>query len=504
MTNLKINPSLGCSSLVKVSLLNSTIFFSLSLLGDYYDFQSVAYLVAILAIFSATSFAIFITAARSQLFLVPIFWFILGAGIFFGLGTIPHLYGVFDQSSQSWYGGYKYSDVIKACWINGLSCLLVSLFSTPLFQNIKNNFASDSLKNISLRLFNLMFYFSLCIFILKLTFFPYPDNLLIRGFLDKGIYLVLSTLLMGGIVFSRASLFQRLCITFFIISMLFYGVLGASKYDAMIPLISFLCGYIFESRGRSRLIILTLIITTVFFFTSSIINTMRGNCNYDSVGNLLVDRALILKDSIRTIILRDTSCSDIEKNTTKNPNFSVKSYIDENANFNISEDKNQFSKILRRISTTSIATFLINQHDTGQNGNTLENAYVYFIPRIIWSEKPVVTGAGQALGSLYYPGNPINSLGPTFSAELYWNYGLLGVIIGSALIGILIGLLSRWSILFINGDFYGYILIAIPAIVYAFWVESWIGSTYVGGFISILQMLLAYFLASSIIKYFFK
>jgi hypothetical protein len=503
MNNLSDSQNFVCHGLIKLALLNSTVFFVLSLLGDYYNFQSIAYLVVVLAVFSMMSFFIYLIAVDRGLILVPIFWFILGAGIFYGLGTIPHIFKLFDQSSKVWYGGYSYDDIVKSCWINALACLIVLIFSYLFFQKIKinNQTFNNQIKVISNNLLNCFIAISCCIYMLKVITFPVSVNLILRGVLDKGGYFIYATVFLGTLLFFRLTFFQRFFIIFLVVSMQIVGVLSASKYDAIIPLMPVLIGFTLIKRDRMHLVSLVVIFAAYFILTSAVVNTIRGNCSYSVEKNSLADRVYIFKDVLSTLVLKETVCTSVDINKIPNSNINSQEYIDENTNFDVTTSSNQFFKILRRISTTSISTFLINRYDQGLTGDTVNNIYVYFIPRIIWPSKPVVTSRGGELAELYYPGDGPNSLGPTFSAELYWNYGLFGVIFGSALIGVIIGLLSRWSILFINGNFLGYAVIAVPAVTYAIWVESWFGSTYIGGFISMLQMLLAYFLTLYIFKY---
>jgi hypothetical protein len=152
------------------------------------------------------------------------------------------------------------------------------------------------------------------------------------------------------------------------------------------------------------------------------------------------------------------------------------------------------------MNTTGISTFLISEFDSGRRGNTLDDAHLYFIPRIIWKDKPIMTSKGNALSDLYW-GQPYSSLAPTYSAELYWNFGWHGIILGSIIIGIVIGVFSKLAISFLDGKYYLYLLIAIPVIIYSLWVESWLGSTYIGGLVNILQLLIIFYIIKKSIFY---
>lgn len=79
-------------------------------------------------------------------------------------------------------------------------------------------------------------------------------------------------------------------------------------------------------------------------------------------------------------------------------------------------------------------------------GETMGYLAYAFIPRILWPEKPDVTrGAWFTLylGQATNERNVTTSTGQTATGELYWNFGLLGAVLGMGLIGVLMGALWR-------------------------------------------------------------
>lgn len=73
-----------------------------------------------------------------------------------------------------------------------------------------------------------------------------------------------------------------------------------------------------------------------------------------------------------------------------------------------------------------------------QGGKTLALFFTAFIPRFLWSEKPVLD-VGRKFAVEYWnqPINVQNSIAPTAIGELYWNFGLIGVLIGMFLLGVI-------------------------------------------------------------------
>jgi len=75
-------------------------------------------------------------------------------------------------------------------------------------------------------------------------------------------------------------------------------------------------------------------------------------------------------------------------------------------------------------------------------GTTLLRVFSQLVPRSLWPTKPV--DLGVEIGELYGAG-PLTGSPPGFFAEMYMNFGVLGVLIGSALLGVALALLyQRW------------------------------------------------------------
>ncbi len=81
-----------------------------------------------------------------------------------------------------------------------------------------------------------------------------------------------------------------------------------------------------------------------------------------------------------------------------------------------------------------------------QLGETMDYAAYAFVPRILWRDKPTVTrGAWFAtyLGFATSEEESTTSIGITATGELYWNFGIIGVIAGMFTLGVLISGLWR-------------------------------------------------------------
>ncbi|UQA62384.1 hypothetical protein [Polyangium aurulentum] len=83
-------------------------------------------------------------------------------------------------------------------------------------------------------------------------------------------------------------------------------------------------------------------------------------------------------------------------------------------------------------------------------GETMEYLAYAFVPRVFWEDKPGVSrGAwfNSYLGAAAHESESTTSVGQTATGELYWNFGIAGVILGLGVIGALFGLLWRLATL---------------------------------------------------------
>lgn len=75
-------------------------------------------------------------------------------------------------------------------------------------------------------------------------------------------------------------------------------------------------------------------------------------------------------------------------------------------------------------------------------GTSMEYLAYAWVPRVIWAEKPAVSRAG-VFDYYVRRAESESALGQTPTGELYWNFGLIGVLIGMCLLGVMNGLVWR-------------------------------------------------------------
>jgi hypothetical protein len=88
------------------------------------------------------------------------------------------------------------------------------------------------------------------------------------------------------------------------------------------------------------------------------------------------------------------------------------------------------------------------ERDGFRYGDTMAYASYAFIPRLLWPDKPTLSKGSWFtvyLGFSPRESEATTSTGITATGELYWNFGIVGVISGMLLIGVLIGAVWRMA-----------------------------------------------------------
>ena len=157
--------------------------------------------------------------------------------------------------------------------------------------------------------------------------------------------------------------------------------------------------------------------------------------------------------------------------------------------------KEQSRQIGMRLDVASIQGYLINEYNAGRRGESIDKFWTILIPRILWKDKPIMTNNAGKLNAQYYgggKGTESSAIAPTYVAEAYWNYGLMGVLIVSLYLGLIIGWFSNLASKLLSEPKSGYFLIAFPSIIMFAHIESWVVPTYIGGLGTLIVILLAF------------
>jgi hypothetical protein len=101
---------------------------------------------------------------------------------------------------------------------------------------------------------------------------------------------------------------------------------------------------------------------------------------------------------------------------------------------------------LFRLSYMNVGTMVVAWRDFGRRGGTFENALAAVVPRVLWPDKPDLSATGRNLYTAATGQEAISSISPGIPAELYWNFGWIGVPLLMLPVGIMFAILSRMAV----------------------------------------------------------
>jgi hypothetical protein len=81
----------------------------------------------------------------------------------------------------------------------------------------------------------------------------------------------------------------------------------------------------------------------------------------------------------------------------------------------------------------------VGQDKPYKMGATLDQLLYVFVPRVVWSDKPGGNSSQTFNRDFHLSEDPDTHISPTFLGELYWNFGYIGAVIGTALLGLIFG-----------------------------------------------------------------
>lgn len=403
------------------------------------------------------SAAIFIAMVRAGGALAPIAWYILGTGVFFGLGTA--IWGYAANLHENYMLRARPGDVSTVNLLNSASIFIVLLVA---FGSSGSRVSLPP--SVRLREVNWQFVYSLVVplailsLLLDYLYFPIAKDLLVRSVQSKLSLIVPMYLLMTGMLWRRIGIHYKALLFIIISSIIALGILSFSKTQVVYPLLCLLAGYWTVKRSLRSLILPLLALSAgLVFLLIPLVQEGRGNINYSDAENSLSDRIDILEQNYG------------RKQMVANDDFPIHS--------------------LARISHAPFQRYLIGEYSAGRIGKSLTDFWVALVPRIFWPDKPNVTRYGAELHNLYFRTRGSKSaLAPTYTAEAYWNYGFFGVLAISLVLGLQLGWFTKHWFYAIQGHDQSYLIIAFPAAFYGLNVETWIAASYFGGFITLVVM----------------
>lgn len=459
---------------LRFSLANAMVFLILSLMIFFAEPDSLSILLFAPTLFFLGAVLSFVLLIRSGGAFAAVAWFILGAGMYFGLGVVvggldPHPGSIHAISSLA-----LHTDLIRINLLNSSSVMLVLVTAIPfsyaptlLNRGLTTGF--QEMNELLLKVFPLMTIVALVALMLQFLAFPDAGDLLVRIFLSYFSVVIPFSILAMGMLWTRLkATWAALGIIIFMLAF-GLGLLTMSKYATMSVLLPLVAGIWVHRRSAFSVILGLLILGSSYAYLGGIMDGGRMHPEYDSEQNSPLTRFEILSD---TIFLAAQG-------------YQAEAAVPGGGDFDVPVG---FS----RLSITAVQGYLVDQYERNSPGTSLDDFWVAAIPRVLWPDKPIITRFGTQLHEEFWNTSEATSaLAPTYSGEAYWNNGPAGLVLVSILLGLEMGWLTRrWQIA-ASGDDPAFFLIAFPVSLWAVYVESWIAASYIGGFITIVVLWLS-------------
>ena len=451
------------------SLLNATLFLLLSWTQFLLQPTSLPVILFVPALFFAGAMIAFLLLVRSGGALAAVAWFVLGAGVYFGLGTL--LGGLAPDPRSMQYGSEAVlvGDILRVDILNSSSIVLVLAAAMPFVfapgTGVRREPDPLPIEELLERLFPAVVALALIALGLQLVYFPVAANLVVRTFLSYAYMVVPFCLLTLGMIWPSLGYRRAALGVLVLVSAMALSLLAMSKSAIIANVIPLLAGTWVWQRGIKSIAGGLLVAAAIYGYAGAIANDGRLHADYDAATNSPLTRAAILVDTVSGEARGDRTAASGPRPDVVVPSTFI------------------------RLSTSDIQAYLMDQYDNRQPGSSLDDFWVALIPRLLWPGKPIVTRFGSELHEQFWAiANADSALAPTYTAEAYWNYGPLGVVMVSLLIGAEIGWLTRRWQFAAGGSDLAFLLIAFPAALWASFVESWIAATYVGGFLTIVML----------------
>lgn len=155
---------------------------------------------------------------------------------------------------------------------------------------------------------------------------------------------------------------------------------------------------------------------------------------------------------------------------------------------NVDIDNNPVEIFLNRMFELNAPAFIydLTKESGFLYGKSFESIGYGLVPRIIWSEKPSLP-QGQKFSELI-SGMTTVYIGMLVAGELYWNFGFVGIILGSLIIGIQIGFLWYKLNKYVGVNFIYFTL-------FVYLLQSCLGgSEFTGFFIGMFQLIIIFYI----------
>jgi hypothetical protein len=384
-------------------------------------------------------------------------WYVLGTALYFGGGTIVGAFFPSPQTMHSIAESLLVRDLLRANLLNASSVMIVLAVSSPwaiiAFRRNDVSAASPARPwHHLVRWYPAIVVFAICALALRAVVFPLASNLVLRSAVGIGQLIVLLALFLMGFTWRNQPLHWRGLGVFALSLALALSVLEFSKMAIIMAILPVILGALVRRPSLLRIVGGFAIVGATYLVAVGFVPSGRAHTLYDPIENTIAQRSVIALD-----VLSGMERLDDEDSAAKAGSA--------------------------RLATLFIQGYLIEEYDEGRRGTSLADFWVAVIPRVLWEDKPNVTRFGRELhGEFWLDPDPQSALAPTYTAEAYWNFGVLGLVLVSVLIGAEIAWATRCWGRTLQGEDPVFLAVAVPMALLFGFVETWIAPSYIGGF----------------------
>ena len=300
--------------------------------------------------------------------------------------------------------------------------------------------------------------------VLNFDFNPKPGEVMAGTWRSLTNLLLVSIILAGAYSGKGASIYRVLAICFTVIQVV-VGFLMLNKSQALLPIVAISIGYGWRLGVRKIALPSIAALTIAFLLIASPVSSVRNTYGLDTYINLdtRIDVLWSLLSSPRT-------------NSINNEYFPW-----------------------ARLCYTPAQAAGMMLYESGSGGYDFEKIGWVFLPRFLFPDKPIISSAGA---DLHYKisGYMNSSAGLGVFVDGYYNYGLIGVVFSSLIVGLILSCTTIFANLIIKKSALLWLPLALSGDYMAYRIDGFLVGDYIGPFSLLLYVLISATILSSAFK----
>src|SRR5262245_55481684 len=347
----------------RIALANALMFAMFAWLVLLASPRSMTFALLPPALYFTGSVVSFVWFVRNGGAFAAITWFVIGTGLYFGLGTVAA--GVYPDPRTVRHAAESalVSDLLRVNVLNASSIALVILSAVPVLLCIGDRRQPNvhaSAEETLLRLFPAVSVIAAVALLLQLVFFPVATNLTVRSFIASVALIVPFFAMNLGLQWRRLSAKRAIVGAGIFASGILLGLLTFSKLSVVSLVVALVVGVWVNHRTIRSQVVGALLIIAMYLISDPLVARGRDHELYEPVQNSPSTRFAILVDTVAD--------SSTDRRTIQS---SAPAPYEE-------------ARPLMRFSAADVQAYLIDEYDHDAPGNSLSDAWVAAIPRVFW------------------------------------------------------------------------------------------------------------------------